>query len=240
MHLLSTVDLMKSYKRRKVVDSVNVFVQPGEVVGLLGPNGAGKTTTFYMISGLVKPDQGRVFFEGADISRMSICERARLGIGFLPQQPSIFKKLSVEDNVRIVLESLKISKKEQDKRLNDLLAYLHIDHLAQNEAWTLSGGERRRLEITRILVTSPKIILLDEPFAGVDPISVIDVQKIIMKLKKSGLGILLTDHNVRETLSITDRTYLLFSGRVMKEGTSSFLINDPEARNLYFGEHFYL
>jgi lipopolysaccharide export system ATP-binding protein len=240
MSLLSTIDLVKSYKRRTVVDRVNVSVQPGEVVGLLGPNGAGKTTTFYMISGFVKPDQGRVFFEGVDISRMSIYERARLGIGLLPQQPSIFKKLSVEDNVRIVLESLNISKKEQDERLHKLLAYLHIDHLAQNEAWTLSGGERRRLEITRILVTSPKIILLDEPFAGVDPISVIDVQKIIMKLKQSGLGILLTDHNVRETLAITDRTYLLFGGKVMKEGTSSFLISDPEARKLYFGENFHL
>lgn len=238
--MLKTVDLVKIYKKRKVVNKVSISVEPGEIVGLLGPNGAGKTTTFYMIAGLVKPEDGKVFFNGVDVSRLSIHKRATLGIGYLPQQASIFRKLTVEDNVMIILESLKLSKKDRQERLNDLLAYLHLDHLRKNLAFTLSGGERRRLEITRILVTSPKIILLDEPFAGVDPISVIEVQKIILKLKESGYGILLTDHNVRETLSITDRTYLLYDGQVMKEGDSETLAQDNDARKLYLGENFRL
>lgn len=238
--MLKTVDLVKVYKKRQVVNKVSISVEPGEIVGLLGPNGAGKTTTFYMIAGLVKPEDGKVFFNGVDVSRLSIHKRATLGIGYLPQQASIFRKLTVEDNVMIILESLKMNKKERHDRLNDLLAYLHLDHLRKNLAYTLSGGERRRLEITRILVTSPKIILLDEPFAGVDPISVIEVQKIILKLKESGYGILLTDHNVRETLSITDRTYLLYDGQVMKEGDSETLAQDNDARKLYLGENFRL
>ncbi|MBN2145279.1 MAG: LPS export ABC transporter ATP-binding protein [Candidatus Aureabacteria bacterium] len=240
MSLLSTKELIKSYQSRRVVDRVNMVVEPGEVVGLLGPNGAGKTTTFYMIAGIIRPDSGRVFFDGIDISGLNMYHRAKLGIGYLPQQPSIFKKLTVEENILIILESLKLSKKEKGERLKSLMDYLHLGHLAKHEAWSLSGGERRRLEITRLLVTSPKIILLDEPFLGVDPISVLDVQKIILKLKKSGLGILLTDHNVRETLSITDRTYLLFDGQVMKEGDSAFLSNDPEAKRFYLGENFRL
>ncbi len=238
--MLSTKNLVKIYKARRVVDQVSISVQPGEIVGLLGPNGAGKTTTFYMIAGLVKPESGEVHYNKIDIRELSIHKRAQLGIGYLPQQPSIFKKLSIEDNVMIILENLNLSKKDRDQKLKDLLSYLHLDHLAKNKAGTLSGGESRRLEITRILVTSPKIILLDEPFAGVDPISVLDVQKIILKLKKTGIGILLTDHNVRETLSITDRTYLMFEGKVLKEGTSKFLANDEEAIKLYLGENFKL
>lgn len=238
--MLNTYDLVKIYKKRKVVDRVTISVKPGEVVGLLGPNGAGKTTSFYMIAGIVKPESGQVFFNEVDVSQMSIHKRATLGIGYLPQQPSIFKKLSVADNVMIILETLPISKQERLKRLDYFLKYLNINHLSKNLACTLSGGERRRLEITRILVTSPKIILLDEPFAGVDPLSVIEVQKIITQLKETGYGILLTDHNVRETLSITDRTYLLYEGRVMKEGASEFLANDPEAKKLYLGENFKL
>ena len=238
--MLNTYGLVKIYKKRRVVDQVSVTLKTGEIVGLLGPNGAGKTTTFYMIAGIIKPEEGRVFLNGIDVSHLSIHRRAKLGIGYLPQQPSIFKKLSVEENVMIILESLKIPREERKKRLKNLLAYLHLDHLAKNMACTLSGGERRRLEITRILVTSPKIILLDEPFAGVDPISVLEVQKIILKLKNSGYGILLTDHNVRETLNITDRTYLLYEGKVLKEGNAEFLTNDPEARKIYLGENFRL
>lgn len=238
--MLNTYGLVKIYKKRRVVDHVSVTLKTGEIVGLLGPNGAGKTTTFYMIAGIIKPEEGRVFLNGIDVSHLSINRRAKLGIGYLPQQPSIFKKLSVEDNVMIILESLKILREERKRRLKNLLAYLHLDHLAKNMACTLSGGERRRLEITRILVTSPKIILLDEPFAGVDPISVLEVQKIILKLKNSGYGILLTDHNVRETLNITDRTYLLYEGKVLKEGNAEFLANDPEARKIYLGENFRL
>ena len=238
--MLNTYGLVKIYKKRRVVDQVSVTLKTGEIVGLLGPNGAGKTTTFYMIAGIIKPEEGRVFLNGIDVSHLSIHRRAKLGIGYLPQQPSIFKKLSVEENVMIILESLKIPREERKRRLKNLLAYLHLDHLAKNMACTLSGGERRRLEITRILVTSPKIILLDEPFAGVDPISVLEVQKIILKLKNSGYGILLTDHNVRETLNITDRTYLLYEGKVLKEGNAEFLTNDPEARKIYLGENFRL
>lgn len=240
MSLLQTRNIEKNYKKRKVVDGVNITVDPGEVIGLLGPNGAGKTTTFYMIAGLIKPDKGKVYFNGVDVSALTMHQRARLGIGYLPQQPSIFKKLSVEDNLWIILESMPYSKPEKLERLESLLDYFHIKHLRKNDAWTLSGGERRRLEITRILVTEPKIILLDEPFAGVDPISVLDVQKIILQLKEHGLGILLTDHNVRETLTITDRTYLLFDGKVMKQGSAQFLSEDPEAKRLYLGENFQL
>ncbi len=238
--MLNTYGLVKIYKKRRVVDQVSVTLKTGEIVGLLGPNGAGKTTTFYMIAGIIKPEEGKVFLNGIDVSHLSIHRRAKLGIGYLPQQPSIFKKLNVEENVMIILESLKIPREERKRRLKNLLAYLHLDHLAKNMACTLSGGERRRLEITRILVTSPKIILLDEPFAGVDPISVLEVQKIILKLKNSGYGILLTDHNVRETLNITDRTYLLYEGKVLKEGNAEFLTNDPEARKIYLGENFRL
>ncbi|MCB1195843.1 LPS export ABC transporter ATP-binding protein [bacterium] len=238
MELLRTENLVKIYKRRKVVNGVNISVKQGEIVGLLGPNGAGKTTTFYMIVGLIKPNEGKVIFDKEDISAIPMSHRARRGISYLSQEPSIFRKLTVEENILAILETLPISRKERMSRLESLLLELSIDHLAKNKAYTLSGGERRRLEITRALVTSPSFILLDEPFSGVDPIAVSDVQQIITKLREKGLGILLTDHNVRETLAITDRTYLIYEGRVLKDGSAEYLMNDKEARQLYLGERF--
>jgi len=238
MHLLETKGLQKTYNRRRVVDGVDISVKRGEIVGLLGPNGAGKTTTFYMITGLIEPDKGEVIFDNQDITNLPMHRRARCGIGYLAQEPSIFRKLTVEENIMAILETLKISKKERRKRLEMLLGELRISHLAKNFAYTLSGGERRRLEISRALVTSPSFMLLDEPFSGVDPIAVFDVQQIIANLKKKGLGILLTDHSVRETLTITDRSYLIYEGKVLTHGTSDFLINDQEARQFYLGERF--
>ena len=205
---------------------------------MLGPNGAGKTTTFYMIVGLVKPDNGKVVFDNEDITRIPMSHRARRGISYLSQEPSIFRKLTVEENIMAILETLPISSVERKKRLKKLLNDLSIEHLAKSKAYTLSGGERRRLEITRALVTAPSFILLDEPFSGVDPIAVYDVQQIIADLRRRGLGILLTDHNVRETLSITDRTYLIYEGKVLKHGSAEELANDKEARKLYLGESF--
>ncbi len=238
MQLLRTENLVKSYHRKRVVNEVGIHVQEGEIVGLLGPNGAGKTTSFYMIVGLVKADSGKVFFKGQDVTSVPMATRARLGMGYLAQEPSIFRKLTVEENILAVLEMLSLSRAERDKRLEELLKELQLTNLATHKAYTLSGGERRRLEITRALVTRPSFLMLDEPFSGVDPIAVLDVQEILKSLRKKGLGILLTDHNVRETLTVTDRTYLIYEGKVLKSGTSEFLANDPEARQLYLGEKF--
>lgn len=238
MHLLETKGLIKSYNGRCVVNSVDVVVRRGEIVGLLGPNGAGKTTTFYMVVGVISPDRGQIIFDQQDITKLPIHKRSRLGIGYLAQEPSIFRKLTVEQNIMAILETLKISPRERRRRLNALLEELNIGHLRKNRAYTLSGGERRRLEITRALVTNPSFILLDEPFSGIDPIVVAEAQQIIMELKNKGLGILLTDHNVRETLSITDRAYLIAEGKILISGTAYDLINDPKARQIYLGEKF--
>lgn len=240
MHLLETQQLKKSYKGRAVVGGVSISISRGEIVGLLGPNGAGKTTTFYMVVGVIRPESGRIFFRGEDITDLPMYQRARLGIGYLSQEPSIFRKLTVEENVKAILETLDIPETERKKRLERLLEELDIAYLAKNKAYTLSGGERRRLEITRALVTNPSLILLDEPFSGVDPIAVFEVQRILQKLKSQGLSILLTDHSVRETLSITDRSYLLYEGKIEVSGTSKFLASDPKARELYLGEKFTL
>lgn len=238
MHLLETRGLQKTYNRRRVVDGVDISVKRGEIVGLLGPNGAGKTTTFYMITGLIEPDKGEVIFDNQDITNLPMHRRARCGIGYLAQEPSIFRKLTVEENIMAILETLKISKKERRKRLEMLLGELRISHLAKNYAYTLSGGERRRLEITRALVTEPLFVLFDEPFSGIDPIAVAECQEIICSLKDKGLGILLTDHNVRETLSITDRSYIMADGKVLISGTAEELISDPKSRQIYLGEKF--
>ena len=240
MFLLETKQLIKTYKGRTVVNNVSINVSRGEIVGLLGPNGAGKTTTFYMVVGVIRPDSGHIYFRGEDITNLPMYQRARLGIGYLSQEPSIFRKLTVEENVMAILETLDISQAERKRRLERLLEELDISYLAKNKAYTLSGGERRRLEITRALVTNPSLILLDEPFSGVDPIAVFEVQKILQKLKAQGLSILLTDHSVRETLSITDRSYLLCDGRIEVSGTSKFLASDAKARELYLGEKFTL
>ena len=232
--------VVKIYKKRRVVDNVDIELCQGEIVGLLGPNGAGKTTTFYMIVGLVPPDSGRVFIDDEDLTRVPMYRRARRGIGYLSQEPSVFRKLTVEQNIMAILETLPISHDERRERLEVLLDELSIKHLRKSKAYALSGGERRRLEITRALVTDPKFMLLDEPFAGVDPIAVDDIQRIVAGLKRRGLGVLITDHNVRETLSITDRAYIMFDGRIHLEGTSEELVNDPQARRLYLGEDFRL
>lgn len=240
MYLLEVKQLKKTYGGRTVVNGVSIGIGRGEIVGLLGPNGAGKTTTFYMTVGVIKPDAGKIYFRGEDITSLPMYKRARLGIGYLSQEPSIFRKLSVEDNIMAILETLDISQTERDRRLKSLLNELDIAYLAKNKAMTLSGGERRRLEITRALVTNPSLILLDEPFSGVDPIAVFEVQKILNKLKSQGLSILLTDHSVRETLAITDRSYLVCEGKIEVSGTSQFLASDPKARELYLGEKFSL
>ena len=240
MFLLETKQLRKAYKGRTVVDGVSINISRGEIVGLLGPNGAGKTTSFYMVVGVIKPDAGHIYFRGEDITSLPMYQRARLGIGYLSQEPSIFRKLTVEENVMAILETLDITQAERKRRLERLLEELDIAYLAKNKAYTLSGGERRRLEITRALVTNPSLILLDEPFSGVDPIAVFEVQKILQKLKAQGLSILLTDHSVRETLSITDRAYLLCDGKIEVSGTSKFLASDAKARELYLGEKFTL
>ncbi|MFM8230224.1 MAG: LPS export ABC transporter ATP-binding protein [Chthoniobacterales bacterium] len=236
--LLQTDKLVKIYGGRAVVNGVDINVKRGEIVGLLGPNGAGKTTSFYMIVGLVRPNSGRVFFEGQDVTRMPMFKRARAGMGYLPQEESIFRKLTVEQNIMAILETTDLSKAQRKARCEELLHQFGIEHIAKNEALTLSGGEKRRLTIARSLVTSPSLLMLDEPFSGVDPIAVFDVQQIVTNLRESGLAILITDHNVRETLSIVDRAYLIFEGRVESEGTKDFLLNDPVSRKLYLGESF--
>jgi len=237
---LRSASLVKIYKKRRVVDNVSIELKQGEVVGLLGPNGAGKTTTFYMIIGFIKPEGGKVLLDQEDITRLPMYERARRGIGYLSQEPSIFRKLSVEQNIMAILQMQKITKREREERLENLLKELDISHLAKNKAYTLSGGERRRVEITRALATQPKFMLLDEPFSGIDPIVVEDIQKIISRLKEKNLGILITDHNVRETLSITDRAYIMCDGQILKAGTAEYLASDPEARKIYLGEKFKL
>ena len=236
--LIRTEKLVKSYRGKKVVNEVHVYVNAGEIVGLLGPNGAGKTTTFYMVTGLIHPTNGEVFFKDRNVSRVPMYQRARMGLGYLSQEPSIFRKLTVRDNVMAILETLPISGRERRKRLEFLLDELKISHLAKQRAYTLSGGERRRLEITRALVTNPSIILLDEPFSGVDPLAVYEVQEIIKELREKGLGVLITDHNVRETLAVVDRAYLMCEGKVLREGSSEFLVNDEMSRELYLGPRF--
>ncbi|MBT8041850.1 MAG: LPS export ABC transporter ATP-binding protein [Pontiella sp.] len=237
-YLIQTEKLVKAYKGRKVVREVEINVKAGEIVGLLGPNGAGKTTSFYMIVGLVRPTSGKVYFNGKNVTGTPMYKRARMGMGYLSQEPSIFRKLSVQDNVMAILETLPISARERNTRLEQLLEDLKISHLAKQKAYTLSGGERRRLEITRALVTNPSIILLDEPFSGVDPLAVNDVQDIVRDLRNKGLGVLITDHNVRETLAVVDRAYLLCEGQVLSEGDSDFLVNDEVSRELYLGPRF--
>jgi lipopolysaccharide export system ATP-binding protein len=236
--LMIAENLVKAYHGKRVVNGVSINVKAGEVVGLLGPNGAGKTTSFYMIMGLIKQDTGTIKFRGLDISTTPMYKRARLGMGYLAQEPSIFRKLTVEQNIMAILETLAISRKERKERLEELLNELELAPLAKQKAMTLSGGERRRLEITRALVTNPSFILLDEPFSGVDPIAVYDVQQIIGQLKQKNMGILITDHNVRETLSVVDRAYLMTQGKIMLEGDSNFLVNDDKAREVYLGPQF--
>lgn len=232
--------LIKRYKRRTVVDGANVEVRQGEIVGLLGPNGAGKTTTFYMITGLVKPNEGHVFLDDEDITGLAMYKRAQKGIGYLPQEPSVFRKLSVEDNIRAILELTSRSKADQRTKLESLLNEFGLQHVRKSMGDVLSGGERRRTEIARALATEPRFILLDEPFAGVDPIAVEDIQGIVAHLKDRGIGVLITDHNVQETLSITDRAYLLYEGRILKQGNAEELAGDPEVREKYLGRNFEL
>lgn len=238
--ILRSENLVKRYKKRTVVQDVSVNVHQGEVVGLLGPNGAGKTTTFYMIVGMIVPNGGMVYLDDRDITGVAMYRRARMGIGYLPQEASIFRKMTVEENLLAVLQLLDLPRDEQRSRCRNLMAEFSISHLAANKGYTLSGGERRRTEIARALATNPKFILLDEPFAGIDPIAVEEIMKIVAGLKERGIGVLVTDHNVHETLSITDRAYLLFEGRILMSGTSEALANDPEARKLYLGETFRL
>ncbi len=232
--------LVKSFSTRTVVDGVNIYANAGEVVGLLGPNGAGKTTTFYMIVGLYPATRGRVFLGNRDITRYRMHERARMGLGYLPQEASVFRKLTVEQNILAIVETLSVPRSERPALVAKHLAELGLTHLAKQKAYTLSGGERRRLEIARALVTEPKFLLMDEPFAAIDPISVAEVQKIILQLKSRGIGIIVTDHNVRETLRIVDRGYLLHQGKVLTEGTGDFLIHDDQAREFYLGREFNL
>lgn len=237
---IHTQELVKSYRNRTVVNKVSVSVNQGEIVGLLGPNGAGKTTTFYMVVGLIKPDSGKVFLDDEEITRLPMYRRAQLGIGYLPQEASVFRKLTVEENIMAVLEMTKLSKREQKQKVEDLLDEFHLHHVRKNNGDSLSGGERRRTEIARALAVDPKFILLDEPFAGVDPIAVEDIQSVVARLKYRNIGILITDHNVNETLSICDRAYLLIDGKIFKHGTAEELAEDEQVRRLYLGRNFEL
>jgi len=237
-HLLQTKGLVKEYSGRRVVNQVDIAVGRGEIVGLLGPNGAGKTTTFYMVTGIIQPDEGKIIFDNKEITSEPMYKRAKYGVGYLSQEPSIFRKLTVEQNIMAVLETMNMGRQERKQRLEVLLEELKISHLRRNTAYTLSGGERRRLEITRALTTDPMFILLDEPFSGIDPIAVFECQQIISELKDKGLGILLTDHNVRETLSITDRAYIMADGKILISGNKDELITNPKAREIYLGEKF--
>jgi lipopolysaccharide export system ATP-binding protein len=237
---LYTKGIKKSYKGRDVVKGVSVEVKQGEIVGLLGPNGAGKTTSFYMIVGLVKPDEGNVYLDDTEITKLPMFKRSQMGIGYLPQEVSVFRKLSVEDNIMAILEMGVMSKKERKDRLEELLNDFSLNHVRKNLGSRLSGGEKRRTEIARALATNPKFVLLDEPFAGVDPIAVEDIQSIVADLKKRNIGILITDHNVQETLSITDRAYLLFEGEILRSGTATELANDEVVRKVYLGQNFEL
>lgn len=238
MQILSTIDLTKSYKGRKVVDDINLEIAQGEVVGLLGPNGAGKTTTFYILVGLESPDSGQVLLNGNDITRLPMYLRARSGISYLPQEPSIFRKLTVEENILAVIETLPLTAHQQRERLEELIEELGLQAVRRNYGYVLSGGERRRVEIARALVISPFFILLDEPFSGIDPLTVLDIQKIIVQLKESGIGVLMTDHNVRETLRVTDRAYIINNGRIFRAGTPEELGNDVEVKKVYLGDNF--
>lgn len=237
---IETRELVREFGKRRVVNKVNININAGEIVGLLGPNGAGKTTTFYMVVGLIAVTSGKVLFDGEDITGVPMYRRARRGIGYLPQEPSVFRKMTVEQNIRAIAETLPLDKTARNEVVETYLNELGIAHLAGQKAYTLSGGERRRLEISRALVTRPKFLLMDEPFSGVDPISVNEVQKIIVQLKERGIGVLITDHNVRETLRIVDRAYLLHEGSVLSEGDSDFLIKDPKSKEFYLGEDFNL
>jgi lipopolysaccharide export system ATP-binding protein len=237
---LYTEQIRKTYRNRSVVDGVSIEVSQGEIVGLLGPNGAGKTTSFYMIVGLVRPDEGRVFLDGTDITKLPMYKRAQLGIGYLPQEVSVFRKLSVEDNILAILEMTDLSKPQREEKLEKLLSEFSLNHVRTNLGNRLSGGEKRRTEIARALATDPKFVLLDEPFAGVDPIAVEDIQSIVADLKKRNIGVLITDHNVQETLSITDRAYLLFEGKILKSGSAEDLANDEQVRKVYLGQNFVL
>jgi lipopolysaccharide export system ATP-binding protein len=232
--------LMKWFKTRKVVDAVSLDIQRGEIVGLLGPNGAGKTTSFYMMVGLLPADGGRIFLEGQEITGLPMYQRCRMGVGYLPQESSVFRKLTVEENLLAILETLDLTREERRERSRELLAELDLTPLARHPAYTLSGGERRRLEITRALVTSPQYLLLDEPFTGIDPIAIGDIQQIVGRLRERGIGILITDHNVRETLAITDRAYILYDGKILVAGTATEIANTPVAREIYLGERFAL
>jgi len=238
--ILKTTGLRKVYRGRTVVDMVDLELHQGEIVGLLGPNGAGKTTSFYMIVGFIAPDGGKVHLDGRDISRLPMYKRARLGIGYLPQESSIFRQLTVEDNVMAVLQSLKMGRADRKRRRDELLEMMGVSHIRGNRGYELSGGERRRVEIARALVTEPKFMLLDEPFAGIDPIAVSDLQTVVTQLREEGLGVLITDHNVRETLNITDRAYILFEGKIEMSGTPEELVSSDKAREIYLGEKFRL
>ena len=238
--IIQTKELVKTYSGRTVVNNVSVNVKQGEIVGLLGPNGAGKTTTFYMVTGLIKPDEGKVYLGEEDITKLPMYKRSQYGIGYLPQEASVFRKLSVEDNIKAILEMTKLSKQEQKDKLEDLLTEFRLHHVRKNNGDSLSGGERRRTEIARALAVDPKFILLDEPFAGVDPIAVEDIQTVVARLKFKNIGILITDHNVNETLSICDRAYLLIEGKIFKHGTAEELADDEQVRNLYLGRNFEL
>jgi lipopolysaccharide export system ATP-binding protein len=240
MPKLQAVELSKSYRGRKVVDDIDLEIAQGEVVGLLGPNGAGKTTTFYILVGLARPDSGRVLLDGDDITDLPMYLRARSGISYLPQEPSVFRQLTVEENLLAVLETLPLTPEQQRDRLEELLAQMGLEAVRYNRAYTLSGGERRRLEIARSLVLEPTFILLDEPFSGIDPLTVVDIQKIIADLSAAGIGVLVTDHNVRETLRVTDRAYIINNGKIFRAGTPGQLSNDPEVRRVYLGDHFRL
>jgi lipopolysaccharide export system ATP-binding protein len=240
MQVLKTENLVKAFRGRRVVNEVSLGIQQGEVVGLLGPNGAGKTTTFYIIVGLASPDSGQVSLDGKDITRLPMFLRARSGISYLPQEPSVFRKLTVEENILAILQTLPLNGKQKRERLGELIEELGLRHVSKNHGFMLSGGERRRVEIARSLVISPSFILLDEPFAGIDPIAVLDIQRIINHLKAKGIGILITDHNVRETLKVTDRAYIINEGRIFRAGTPSELASDDEVKKLYLGESFRL
>jgi lipopolysaccharide export system ATP-binding protein len=240
MRRLQTEEISKSYRGRRVVDDLSLCIEQGEVVGLLGPNGAGKTTSFYMIVGLVRPDSGRVLLDGEDISQLPMYERARRGISYLPQEPSIFRRLTVEENLAAILEMLPLTPAERRARLNGLIEQMGLEKVRRNKGYMLSGGERRRVEIARSLVIQPAFLLLDEPFSGIDPIQVLEIQRIIFELKRSGIGILVTDHNVRETLAVTDRAYIIHNGRVFRAGTPEALSSDPEVKRIYLGESFTL
>jgi len=240
MDQLTALELTKSFRGRRVVDGVSLTISPGEVVGLLGPNGAGKTTTFHMVVGLARPDSGQVSLNGTNLTQLPMYLRARHGLGYLPQEPSVFRKLTVEENLLAVLETLSLSAADRSERLEELLEAMGLGHLRTHPAYTLSGGERRRVEIVRALVLSPRFLLLDEPFSGIDPITVLDIQKIIADLQKRGIGVLVTDHNVRDTLRVCDRAYIIHNGRIFRSGTPQELGGDPEVRRIYLGDNFQL